>query len=85
MLTALVLADATSIILPALVTAGTAYAATKFAPKPPKPADPARMPDPLSPSVMEERRRQVAQRQAASGRESTILSDDSYANSVLGE
>jgi hypothetical protein len=79
------LADPGSLLIPLLVGAGTAYATTKMQGKPPKPEAPTRMPDPLSPEVVEERRRRVAQRQAASGRESTILSDDNYSNSVLGE
>jgi hypothetical protein len=70
----------------ALVAGGTTLAATALAPKPPKPSAPTRMPDPQSPGVMESRRRRLAERQAASGRESTILSDDTFAsNSLLGE
>jgi hypothetical protein len=80
------MAGVESLILPALITAGTAYASHALAPKPPKPSAPTRMPDPQSPEVMEERRRRVATRQAASGRESTILSDDTFAsNTLLGE
>ena len=70
----------------ALVAGGTTLAATALAPKPPKPSAPPRMPDPLSPDVTDARRRRLADRQAASGRESTILSDDTFAsNSLLGE
>jgi hypothetical protein len=72
-------------ILPALVAGGTALATSAMAPKPPKPAPPTRMPDPESPEVMEARRRKLADRSAAGGRESTILSDDTYSNSLLGE
>lgn len=71
--------------LPALVAGGTALATSALAPKPPKPQPPARMPDPQSPEVLEARRRRVADLQARSGRESTILSDDTYSNSLLGE
>jgi hypothetical protein len=73
-----------SILLPALVAGGTAIATSALS-KPPKPSAPTRMPDMQSPEVMEARRRRVAERSAASGRESTILSDDTYANSLLGE
>lgn len=73
------------LLLPALVAGGTAVAATALAPKPPKPSAPTRMPDPQSPEVLEARRRTIAERQATSGRESTILSDDTYANNLLGE
>ena len=72
-------------IIPALVAGGTAVAATALAPKPPKPEAPVRMPDPLSPEVQAERRRRVSERQAAGGRESTILADDTYSNSLLGQ
>jgi hypothetical protein len=72
-------------LLPALIAGGTAVAATALAPKPPKPSTPLRMPDPQSPEVMEERRRRITERQAAGGRESTILSDDTYSNSLLGD
>jgi hypothetical protein len=74
-----------SFLLPALIAGGTAVAATALAPKPPKPGSPTRMPDLQSPEVLEARRRRVAERQAASGRESTILSDDTFSNSLLGE
>lgn len=71
-------------LLPALITAGaTAYGVSQM--KTPKPQGSARMPDPQSPEVLEARRRRLAERQAASGRESTILSDDSFSNSLLGE
>jgi hypothetical protein len=72
-------------ILPALIAGGTAVAANALAPKPPKPTPPLRMPDPQSPEALEERRRRVAERQSAGGRESTILSDDTYSNNLLGE
>lgn len=72
-------------LLPALIAGGTAVAATALAPKPPKPAEPVRMPDMNSPEALEARRRRVTERQAAGGRESTILSDDTYSNSLLGE
>jgi len=68
------LADAT-MLLPAIISAS----------KPPKPSAPTRMPDMNSPEVLEARRRTIADRQAAGGRESTILSDDTYSNSLLGE
>lgn len=73
------------LLLQALVAGGTAVAATALAPKPPKPSAPTRMPDLQSPEAVNARRQRLAERQAASGRESTILSDDTYANSVLGE
>lgn len=73
------------LLLPALVAGGTAVASAALAPKPPKPSAPGRMPDPQSPEVLEARRRRLADRQAASGRESTILSDDTYSNNFLGE
>ena len=72
-------------LLPALIAGGTAVAASALAPKPPKPSAPTRMPDLNSPEVLDERRRRIAERQAAGGRESTILSDDTYSNSLLGE
>jgi hypothetical protein len=72
-------------LLPALIAGGTAVATAALAPKPPKPAGPTRMPDLQSPEALEARRRRVSERQAASGRESTILSDDSYSNGLLGE
>lgn len=76
----------TDFLLPVLVGAGGAKAIQALTPKPPKPETPLRMPDPMSPEVVEARRRRVAERQAASGRESTILSDDTFAsNSLLGE
>jgi hypothetical protein len=77
------LADAT-MLLPAIISAGSAYAMSR-ASKPPKPSAPTRMPDMNSPEVLEARRRTIADRQAAGGRESTILSDDTYSNSLLGE
>jgi hypothetical protein len=43
------------------------------------------MPDPQSPEVLEARRRRIAETQATSGRESTILSDDTFSNNLLGE
>lgn len=75
----------TELLLPTLIAGGTAVAATALAGKPPKPSPPTRMPDLESPEVVEARRRRIADRQAASGRESTILSDDTYGNSLLGE
>lgn len=74
-----------SLLLPALVAGGTALAATALAPKPPKPQAPTRMPDPQSPDAIEARRRSIAERQSAGGRESTILSDDTYSNKLLGD
>lgn len=75
------------LILPALIAGGTAVASAALTPKPkpPKPQAPTRMPDPEDPEVLEARRRRVADVQARSGRESTILSDDTFANSLLGE
>jgi hypothetical protein len=71
-------------LLPALITAaGTAYGVSQM--KTPKPKGPARMPDDKSPEVLEARRRRIAETQAASGRESTILSDDTFSNNLLGE
>jgi hypothetical protein len=72
-------------LLPALIAGGTTLAATALAPKPPKPTPPTRMPDPQSPEALEARRRRITERQAAGGRESTMLSDDSYSNNLLGE
>jgi hypothetical protein len=77
------LAD-TTLLLPAIVSAGSAYVMSR-ASKPPKPSAPTPMPDPQSPDVMEARRRRLAETQSASGRDSTILSDDTYSNSLLGE
>lgn len=74
-----------SFIIPALVAGGTAIATAALTPKPPKPSGPTRMPDLNSPEAVDARRRRLADRQAASGRESTILSDDTYSNSLLGE
>lgn len=65
--------------------ASLAASAAMKPPKPPQPQPPVRMPDPQSPEVQEARRRKVAETQARSGRESTILSDDTYSNSLLGE
>ena len=81
------MAEATllSTILPAVVAGGTALAASTLGPKPPKPQPVARMPDPESPEVLEARRRQIAEQRSRSGRESTILSDETYSNSLLGE
>lgn len=73
-----------SVILPALIAGGTAIATSALAPKPPKPQPPARMPDENSPEVVAARRKAIADRQAAGGRESTILADDTYSNDVLG-
>jgi hypothetical protein len=74
-----------AVILPALITAGaTAYGVSQMS-KTPKPSAPTRMPDPQSPEVLEARRRTLADRSAASGRESTILADDTYSNNLLGE
>ena len=81
----LVLATGVETILPALIAGGTAVATLANRPKPPKPPPVARMPDPESPEVVEARRRRVAETQARSGRESTILADDTYSNSLLGE
>jgi hypothetical protein len=71
-------------ILPALVAGGTALAVGAMN-KPPKPERPVRMPDENSPEVVAERRRRIEERQAAGGRESTILSDDTYSNDLLGQ
>lgn len=65
-------------------TAGLTAMLSK-SPKPPTPKPEVRMPDPQSPEVAEAKRRRVADLQARSGRESTILSDDTYSNSLLGE
>jgi hypothetical protein len=75
----------TAVLLPALITAaGTAYGVSQMS-KTPKASGPTRMPDPQSPEVMEARRRKLADQQAASGRESTILSDDTFSNDLLGQ
>jgi hypothetical protein len=81
------MAEAATLILPALIAGGTAVATAALAPKPksPKPEPVTRMPDENSPEVLDARRRQLADRQAAGGRESTILSDDTYSNSLLGQ
>jgi hypothetical protein len=73
-----------AVLLPAIISAGATYAVSAMN-KPPKPSGPTRMPDPNSPEVLEARRRQIADRQSASGRESTILSEDTFSNSLLGE
>lgn len=74
------------LIIPALTAGATVGASALMRPKPPKPQPPARMPDPESPEVLEARRRKIAEQQARSGRESTILSDDdAYSNNFLGE
>ena len=74
-----------AVILPALITAGaTAYGVSQMS-KTPKASGPTRMPDMNSPEVLEARRRRVADQQAAGGRESTILADDTFSNSLLGE
>jgi hypothetical protein len=76
----------TAALLPTILSAaGTAYAASAMSRSPPKPSSPTRMPDPQSPDVVEARRRRLAETQSASGRDSTILSDDSYSNSLLGQ
>lgn len=71
-------------LLPAILAGGAAVATSALTPKP-KPPTPVRMPDPQGPEAMEARRRRIAERQAASGRESTILTGDTYGNSLLGE
>ena len=63
----------------------TVYAANKNKPVLPTPQAPVKMPDPESPQVLEERRRRIAERQTAGGRDSTLLSNDSYSNTLLGE
>ena len=74
-------------LLTGLAAAGAgAGLSAALRPKPPKPQTPARMPDPESPEVQEARRRRIAETQARSGRESTILSDDApFSNNFLGE
>ena len=79
------MAGSEALIIPALIAGGTAVATTALTPKPPKPTPPTRMPDPQAPEVLDARRRALADRQAASGRESTILSDDTYSNNLLGQ
>lgn len=74
-----------SLIIPALATGASVVAASAMAPKPPKPEPVKPMPDENAPAVLEARRRKVAERQSAGGRESTILSDDTYSNSLLGQ
>jgi hypothetical protein len=81
----LALATGIETILPAIIAGGTAVATLANRPKPPKPPPVARMPDPESEEVREARRRQVRDTQARSGRESTILANDTYSNSLLGE
>lgn len=68
-------------------TAGTVATVAAASKKPsiPKPEPVKRMPDPESPQVLEARRQKIAERQAAGGRESTILADDSYSNNLLGQ
>jgi hypothetical protein len=83
LLQSLALADPGSLLIP-LITAGATVAATALN-RPPKPKGPTRMPDPQSPEVLEARRRRIAETQATSGRESTILSDDTFSNNLLGE
>ena len=79
-------------ILAPLLTAGAAtagagatIAAASNKPKLPTPEPIKRMPDPESPEVLEARRQKLAERQAAGGRESTILADDTYSNNLLGQ
>jgi hypothetical protein len=72
-------------LLPAIISAGATYAVSSSMNKPPKPSSPLPMPDMQSPEALEARRRRVAERQAAGGRESTILTDDTYSNSLLGD
>lgn len=73
-------------LLPSLITAATAATSVGLSSmNRPKASRPTPMPDPQSPEVMEARRRRIEERRAAGGRESTILSDDSYGNSLLGE
>jgi hypothetical protein len=82
----LMLATGAELLIPLITGAATVGATALMRPKAPKPQEPARMPDPLSPEVQAERRRRVAAEQARSGRESTILSDDNaYSNNFLGE
>ena len=73
--------------LPAIIGAGATAGAVALAPRPkaPKPQPITRMPDENAPEILEARRRKLAERQSAGGRESTILSDDSYSNNLLGE
>lgn len=73
------------LLIPLAIGAGTAAASVALTPKPPKPQPTPRMPDPESPEVLEARRRRIAETSARSGRESTILSDDTYSNSLLGQ
>jgi hypothetical protein len=73
------------LLIPLAVGAATAGASALLTPKPPKPQPTPRMPDPFSPEVTEARRRRIDERRATSGRESTILADDSYSNNFLGE
>lgn len=54
-------------------------------PKLPPPEPVKRMPDPEAPQVLEARRRKLAEQQNTSGRSSTILSDDDYSNTLLGQ
>ena len=76
----------TSVLIPLLTAGATVAASAALRPKAPKPQAPLRMPDPESPEVLEARRRRIAERQSAGGRESTILTEDEpYSNSVLGE
>ena len=73
-------------LLAAGVAAGGSYAISQtMKPSTPKPVAPTRMPDKDDPAVLEARRRRVAETQAQGGRESTILSDDTYSNDLLGE
>ena len=52
----------------------------------PKPLGPTRMPDPDSPEALAARRKKIGERRAASGRDSTILTDDDeYSNTLLGD
>jgi hypothetical protein len=69
----------------AAVTAGATLYATSKKPKLPAPEPVRPMPDLEDPEAKEAKRKQIADRQAASGRNSTILSDDSYGNTLLGQ
>lgn len=68
-----------------VASAGATIAASSNRPKIPKPEPAKRMPDPESAEVVDARRRRLAERSASGGRDSTILSDETYSNSLLGE
>lgn len=76
------------ILLPAIggvASAGASLIAAGNKPKLPKPEPVKRMPDPESPQALEARRLRLAERRDAGGRDSTILSDDTYSNNLLGQ